>query len=271
MTAPILGNQSRPLLTGLAQAGVDLGAEVTAAQKAQRDALGFLAPYQTAAAAALEALRAPGGGFEKQSAALVKATAELQAAQFANAAVHSAAEDGLLHAINASMSAYDAQLMEMFGDVVAEHRLNDVAGYLPNFDTDGMTLSMLELSGSQADAILAWRGASERLHGIWQAYTRLATFRGFSLGPVSDSLWSNRLTACALGAVTAAQSMTAAQVFAAWDAGVEQTRQIRPLLPFIAAPIAGFELQLVPVDVADARLRAFGQVAAPGAIPVGVG
>jgi hypothetical protein len=270
MTTPILGNQSRPLLTGLAQAGVDLGTEVTAAQKVQREALTFVMPYQNAASAALEALRAPGGSFEKQSAALVKATAELSAAQLANGAVQSAAEDGLLHALNASMGDYDAQLVEMFGAIVDEHKLNELAPWLPDFDTDGMTLSMLELSGSQAEAILAWRQASGSLHGVWQAYTRIATFRGYSLGPVSDSLWSNRLTACTLGAVTAAQSMAAAQVFAAWDAGVEQTRQIRALLPFIAAPIAGFDLTLVPVDEADSRLRQFGHVTAPGSLSVGV-
>ena len=233
MTAPILGNQSRPLLTGLSQAGVDLGSEVVAAQKTQREALAFLHPYQSSAAAALEALRAPGGNFAKQSAALVTATADLQAAQLANATVQDAAEQALLGAITARLGDYDAQLVSAFSAIVDEHKLNELALWLPDFNTDGMTLSMLELSGSQAEAILAWRGASESLHGVWQAYQRLAKFQGFTLGPVGDSLWSNRLTACALGATTAAQSMTAAQVFAAWDAGVEMTRQIRPLLPFV--------------------------------------
>lgn len=270
MTAPILGNQSRPLLTGLAQAGVDLGAEVTAAQKTQREALTFVMPYQNAASAALEALRAPGGSFEKQSAALVKATAEFQAAQLANATVQDAAEQALLGAINARLGDYDAQLVSAFSAIVAEHRLNDFAGYLPDFTVDGMKLDVLSLSGSQAEAVLAWKQASAQLHGVWAGYVRLARFVGFELGPIGDSLWTNRLTAVCLGANTSAQSMAAAQVFTAADANVEMTRQIRTLLPFVASAIAGFPLQLVPVDEADSRLRQFGSVTAPGAIPVGV-
>jgi hypothetical protein len=266
----ILGNQSRPLLTGLDQAGVDLGSEVIAAHKTQREALTFVGPYQAAAAAALAGLRAPGANFAKQSAALVKATAELQAAQLANATVQSAAEESLLGAINARLGEYADQLVEMFSAIVAEHRLNDVSGYLPDFTVDGMHLDILSLSGTQAEAVLAWKQASEQLHGVWAGYVRLARFVGFELGPVGDSLWANRLTAVCLGAVTSGQSMTAGQVFVAADANVEQTRQIRALLPFIAAPIAGFELTLVPVDEADSRLRQFGHVTAPGSISVGV-
>lgn len=268
--SPILGNESRPLLAGLGQAGVALGSEVVAAQKAQREAFGFLLPYQQAAENALADLQAPGGNFAKQSTALVKATAELQAASAANGAVQSAAETNLLGAINANVGDYEAQLVQMFSAIVAQHRLNELAPALPDFSVDGFKLDVLSLTASQADAVLAWKRSAGQLHGVWEAYTRLAKFRGYTLGPVGDSLWSNRLTAACLGAVTAAHTMTVATVFAAWDAGVESSRQIRPLLPFVAAAISGFELQLVPVDEADARLRSFGQVQTPGGIPVGV-
>jgi hypothetical protein len=269
MTNP-LHNQSRPLITGLAQAGIDLGEDVLAARKAQQDALTFLAPYTAAANTAVAALRSS-TDFRKRSDALVKATANLQAAQASNPTVQTAAESNLLDAINASVGNYDGQLVSMFGSIVDEHRLNLLARSLPDFTVDGMKLDILSLNSTQAAAVLAWKAASERLQPIWAAYVRLSTFQGYTLGPVGmDSLWTNRLTAVCLGANTSAESMLAAQVFVAADANVEQSREIRPLLPFVASAIAGFDLQLRPTVEANDRLREFGAVQAPGSLPVGV-
>jgi hypothetical protein len=260
------------LITGLAQAGVDLGDGVLAARKDQQEALNFLAPYTIAANNAVQELRSPGADFKKRSAALVKATAELQAAQAANAVVQETAESNLMDAINAKVYSYDEQLMEMFNGVVEEHRINAMAHALPDFTADGMVLNMLGLNATQAAAVLAWKAAAEKLQPIWAGYVRLAAYHGYELGPVGmDSLWVNRLTAVCLGANTSAETMAAAQVFVAADSNVEQSRQIRPLLPFVASAIAGFDLRLRPTSEADHLLHQLGQVTAPGALPIGVG
>jgi hypothetical protein len=268
MTSP-LHNQSRPLLTGLAQAGVDLGDNVTAARKDQQDALNFVTPYAIAANNAAQALRSPEGDFKKRSTVLVKANAELQAAQLANQTVQATAESNLLDAINSQINSYDEQLIELFNSAVEEHKLNEVAPSLPDFTADGMKLDVLSLDVNQADAVLAWKSATLQLHQVWQGYVRLAAFQGFELGPVGmDSLWINRLTAVCLGANTSAEMIVAAQIFVAADSNVESSRQIRALLPFVASAISGFDLQLRPTSEATSMLRQLGEVRAPGAVTV---
>jgi hypothetical protein len=155
MTNPLF-NQSRPLITGLAQAGIDLGEDVLAARKAQQDALTFLAPYTAAVNTAVADLRSA-TDFRKRSDSLVKATANLQAAQASNQTVQTAAESNLLDAINANVGNYDGQLVSMFDGIVDEHRLNLLARSLPDFTADGMQLGVLSLNSTQAAAVLAWK------------------------------------------------------------------------------------------------------------------
>jgi hypothetical protein len=259
-------------MSGLAQAGVDLGPDVLAARKAQQQAVTFLGPYLAAYRNATDALLAAAPSeFGKQSEALVKATANLQAAQAADTVVQDSAEAALNARITSRVNGYEGQLIAMFSEIVDEHQLDAVAPALPDFTVDGMKLGVLSLNDEQAAAVLAWKAAAGKLHGVWAGYVGLAKFQGFDLGPVGmDSLWTNRLTAVVLGANTSAQSLEAAQVFVASSENVEAAREIRALLPFIAAPIAGFPLQLRPVTEATQRLREFGSVTALGAVSVGV-
>jgi hypothetical protein len=155
--------------------------------------------------------------------------------------------------------------------IVKDHQLNELAPYLPSFTADGFKLDVLSLSESQSEAVLAWKRAAGPLHAVWAGYERLAKYEGYDLGPVDlDSLWTNRFTAVVLGANNEAQSMTAAQVFVGASANVESARQIRQLIPFVASAIAGFPLQLRSLDEANARIRGFHTMHAPGAVPIGV-
>jgi hypothetical protein len=269
MTSP-LHNQSRPLLTGLSAAGIDLGSEVEAARKVQNEAQTVLARYEASYRSAADALLHAGpSDHRKATDTLIKATASLQAAQAANRVIIESAEHALNSALTKELPNYTDQLVTAFSGVVEEHRLNELAPYLPDFTVDGFKLDVMSLSANQTSAVLAWRAGSEHLHPIWDGYVRLAKYQGFDLGPVDlDSLYTNRFTSVVLGADTAAQSMAAAQVFAAASAGVEASKQIRQLIPFVASAIAGSDLQLRTPDEANAKLRGFNQVTAPGAVSV---
>jgi hypothetical protein len=267
-----LRSQSRPLIAGLSAAGVVLGDEVEAAIRAQADASTTLAPYQLAYQQAKDALlTCAGKDFGKRSQALIKVTAEYQAAVTAAPVITEAAEFALIQRLNERLDDYEHQLVTAFDKAVAAHDLNTVAPALPELTVDGFRLDVLSLSEESSYALLAWKRGASVLHRYWDGYVRIASYRGFTLGPSSvDSLWSNRLTSVALGATSANQTLSASTIFAAHAAGSENARQIRELLPFITSAVFGWELKLRPVQQADSILRSMNAVHAPGALPVGV-
>jgi hypothetical protein len=248
-----INQQSRPLIAALATAGVDLGKELADARKAATDAQRFVSGYETRYSQAQAALfSAAPAKFTEAAEKLVKAGAELLAAQQVAPTVAAAAENAVIAVLGQHSDNYQAQLVKLFDSVVAEHRLNDLGRALPKLTADGLKLDVLQMNAEQAGAVLAWRAASDKLRSIWAGHVSLAKFNGVELGPVGiDSLHTNMLTAVSLGAVTARQAQAAAQVFVSADVGSDQARAIAPLLPFVVAPMFGFDLRLrSPADAA---------------------
>lgn len=183
------------------------------------------------------------------------------AAQEVDTLIHDASYSRLNVRVFDEVPRWELAVVEKFNQCVADFRLNELAPNLPNFG-DPKSFNVLSMSQSQGHAVDQWREASVHLHALWSLYRRLVGERGDTiLGPAGvDDMSTNLLTACVLGNPGSMRvAMGAATAFASIAAGSDSVKAYGPFLPFVIAPVAGYELHLHTTRQANAlrsRLQA---------------
>jgi hypothetical protein len=259
MTAPnVLNRGEITSLTALvreaARLDIDVPESVTDEldlhNRLTKDALGTQRELQTAHAA-LQA--APIDKIDAALDALTDASLRSLAAQALTETLNGVALSRLRSVVYHQLTSWEGQAVDRFNKVVEAHKLNEVAGMLPDLVS---VVSPIDLSHSQSQAVQIWRDAVEHLRTLFGFYTRIATINGHEVGPGgADGLSTNLSLACRLGdpgSFSVAQN--AAVSFASIGGGSDAARRYGPLAPFVIVALNGYELRLSTSEDA-ARIR----------------
>ena len=160
------------------------------------------------------------------------------------------------HRVYDAILTWEPEVVRGFNEIVEHYELNRVAPNLPDFGDPG-TFSVLSLSTQQGDAVERWRAAADALRPLWTVYVKLATIRGYEIGPLSvDHMSSNLFTACVLGDPGSYRgAAAAAERFASVAGGSTAARAYAPIMPFVAPALGGYDLRLSTIRGAEAIRR----------------
>ncbi|OMC07548.1 hypothetical protein A5735_02630 [Mycolicibacter heraklionensis] len=182
----------------------------------------------------------------------------------ASAALADAVGRRLTSAVDQVTHQWEKAAVELFNEVVAKFDLNGVAGDLPDL-SDRFNNSVLSFGQAEGAAVQAWKDAADRLHPIWDVYNAIAVWDGYDAPgyATSDAPSNGYLTACRLGSPGSFHTAecVAAQLVGA-TTGTDASRLWGPLMPFILAPLNGYELRLNTSGMAIAIRASIQPVAA---------
>jgi hypothetical protein len=175
--------------------------------------------------------------------ALNDAALQIYAAQVLGETVKDIGLHRLHNAIFDHVPNWETATVEQFNQVVESHRLDELAGDLPDLTT---LVSPVDMTRAQSHATQQWVDAVDLLNPLWSMYRRLAQFLGEDVGPEDPSgVATNLLLACRLGdpgSFRVAQS--AAAYFAAVSVGSDASRRYGKIGIFAVPAMVGYPLEL---------------------------
>ncbi|KKB97829.1 hypothetical protein [Mycolicibacter arupensis] len=164
----------------------------------------------------------------------------------ASAALADAVGRRLTSAVDRVIHQWENSVVELFNATVAEFDLNGVAGDLPDL-SDKFNNGVFDLGRAQGEAVQRWRDAAERLHPLWQIVKALVVWNGEDdpEDVTADAPSTGLLTACRFGNPGSMSTAgTVATMLVGANLGTDAAKRWGPLMPFVLAPLNGYELHL---------------------------